>query len=158
MKNHAMNLTPHFSFAEMTRTDTGLPNDPPIEVGANLVRLCDEVLEPIRALLGAPLVVHSGYRSADVNRAVGGAWNSRHLDGRACDFHPANDEHIRLEFDKIMLSKIPYDMLLLEHKAGRYWIHAEIPELGFSPRRIAKTAVWTENGMQYRDVKKDVKK
>jgi len=149
-----MHLTPHFSFAEMTRTDTGLENDPPVSAGANLVRLCEEVLEPVRALLGAPLVIHSGYRSPEVNRAVGGAWDSSHLEGRACDFHPANDNHIRLEFDKIMLSKIPYDVLRLEHKSGRYWIHAEIPELGFPPRLIAKTAVWGENGMQYKDAKK----
>ena len=42
-------------------------------------------LERLRALVGAPLVVVSGYRCPEHNRAVGGARGSLHTRGMAAD-------------------------------------------------------------------------
>lgn len=83
-----MKLSPHFSLAELTTTGTGLANVPhPAEVSA-LVALCDHVLEPVRALLGVPLRVNSGYRSEAVNAAIKGAARSQHMRGEAADVVP----------------------------------------------------------------------
>jgi len=147
-------LSENFTLAELTRTDAGLPNAPPAGALDNLERLACDVLEPIRALLGAPLIVHSGFRSRDVNAAVGGARASAHLEGRACDFHPANEQLIRSEFEKIMHSGIPFDRIILEYKRSRYWIHAEIARLGDPPRRLCYIAVENGNGMSYREVRR----
>ncbi len=50
-----MNLTPHFTLAELTRTGSGLLNEPGTAHIENLRALCEELLEPLRAALGAPL-------------------------------------------------------------------------------------------------------
>lgn len=84
-----MQLSPHFSLAELTRTSTTLPNEPDEASRKRLKLLCDEVLEPLRALVG-PLRVNSGYRSLEVNRAIGGAAHSQHLRGEAADVVPLN--------------------------------------------------------------------
>lgn len=76
----------YFTFEELIKTDTGLPNIPPMfsVVGWNLTKLC-LVLDVIRAHCGCAVIVNSGYRSPEVNDAVGGVPNSKHLDGRAAD-------------------------------------------------------------------------
>jgi uncharacterized protein YcbK (DUF882 family) len=83
-----MQLSPHFSLAEMTRTAHALPNDPSPEVVEHLTRLCLTLLEPVRTLLGVPLRVNSGFRSPAVNAAVHGSPTSQHMRGDAADLVP----------------------------------------------------------------------
>lgn len=83
-------LSPHFTLAEMSVTRTGHSNVPPGPVVEHLIRLCEEILEPIRAEWG-PVKVYSGYRSETVNSAVGGAPNSAHRTGDAADFDTGRD-------------------------------------------------------------------
>jgi zinc D-Ala-D-Ala carboxypeptidase len=77
-------LTPHFTLAEMTTTSTGISNVPNDEQLADLIRLCSSILEPMRELTG-PLTVNSGFRSTEVNHAIGGANKSQHMAGQAAD-------------------------------------------------------------------------
>lgn len=84
-----MQLTEHFSLAEMARSNTalrlGLDNTPPAWVVANL-RLMAHALEHVRAQYGLPLRIYSGYRSEAVNTACGGSPRSAHKLGLAADF------------------------------------------------------------------------
>ncbi len=82
-----MKLSDHFTLAEMTVTQQrGLDNRPSRATIENL-KATAELLEQVRALLGAkPIVVTSGYRSPEVNRAVGGSTHSEHMTGSAADF------------------------------------------------------------------------
>lgn len=128
-----MRLTEHFGLEEMTKTDTGLDNDPPIECAADLIRLCEDILEPIRALLGnQPIKINSGYRSKWVNRQVGGVINSQHTKGQAADFVPQSVS-LKVAYDLIRESSIPYDQLILEPT----WLHVSIASEGEPPRRQA---------------------
>jgi hypothetical protein len=45
-----------------------------------------ELLEPIRALVKAPIQITSGYRCPDLNKRVGGSETSQHIQGEAADF------------------------------------------------------------------------
>lgn len=72
-------LTPHFSSAEL--------GNPPSRYAAN-AQATAELLEAIRGVLGVPLRITSGYRSASKNVAVGGAAGSGHLTASAADFVP----------------------------------------------------------------------
>lgn len=83
-----MNLTLHFTLAEFTRSakaqELGLDNTPTAAAKANLARTA-QMLERVRAHLGAPITITSGYRGPVLNKAVGGATSSDHLQGLAAD-------------------------------------------------------------------------
>ena len=55
----------------------------PAEPAERLIRAADAVREHF----GEPLIPTSTVRCKDHNAAVGGVWNSRHLEGRAMDFY-----------------------------------------------------------------------
>ena len=76
-----MNLTPNFSVWEFASKD-GAPF--PLEVLRNLKKLAQE-LEVIRAEVGKPIIINSGYRSPEHNAKVGGVKDSMHLTGKAAD-------------------------------------------------------------------------
>lgn len=144
-----MILSAHFDLDEMTRSQTALrlgigntPNQTQIE---ELERLCADLLEPIRALLGVALHVDSGFRSHAVNAAVGGVATSAHLDGRAADIVPAGITLLDA-FEKIRLSRLPYDQLIIECNA---WIHVGAAPLDHMPRRQAMTASGSPGHWRY---------
>ena len=124
----------HFSFAELTHTNTGLDNVPNADEGAALVRLADICLEPMRLLVG-PLTVDSGFRCPAVNSQVGGVSSSQHLHGEAADLVPAQVSPSVL-FDLTHASAIPFDQLILEFG----WVHVSTAPLGKLPRRQALKA------------------
>ena len=85
-----MQLSPHFYLAEFTHTQIGerlgLDNGPPRAVFDNL-KMTAQRMEVVRKILGdVPIIISSGYRSPQVNRAVGGAQDSAHCKGFAVDF------------------------------------------------------------------------
>ena len=122
-----MNLSPHFTLAELTRTSSGQPNVPNAAETKALVALCSSLLEPIRAKFG-PVSIHSGYRSKAVNEAIGAAKNSQHMRGEAVDFHcpGATLEHVMRWI--VTESGLAYGQVILEgHTAGEpTWIHLSL--------------------------------
>ena len=95
-------LTPHFTLEELTTTKTGISNIPHENDINQLLILCRDVLEPLRSYYNKPLIVDSAFRSAAVNRAVGGVSNSQHLIGQAADIH-SDYVPVRLLYNDIQL-------------------------------------------------------
>lgn len=117
-------LSPHFSLAEMTHTNTGIPNTPGPIAQARLAHTAG-MMEHVRALLGHPIAVASGYRSPMLNSAIGGSPTSDHMNGDACDF-TCPDFGTPLEVaDAVAKSGLKYDQLILEYG----WVH-----LSWGPR------------------------
>lgn len=112
-----MSLSPHFTLAELTRTGTGLANDPAPSQVAALTSLCLHVLEPIRALLGVPLRVTSGFRSSAVNAAIKGAAGSQHMRGEAVDFVPVGID-VETAMRRIATARLPVDQLIVYPRGG----------------------------------------
>lgn len=86
----ALHLTPHFTLAELIASEYAQRhgiNNVPVEpsITGNLHVLASG-LERCRAVLGAPMVITSGYRNPEVNAAVGGSQHSAHMRGLAADF------------------------------------------------------------------------
>ena len=125
-----MNLSPHFTLAEMTVSQTaarkGLDNTPSEAVIAKL-RKTAQGLEGVRVVLGgAPIIISSGYRSPAVNAAVpGSAKNSQHMTGEAADFTAPRFGSVFDVFGAIKSSGIKYDQLALEFNS---WIHISFSE------------------------------
>lgn len=130
-----MNFPKYFTLKELVNSDTAkeknIDNVPNFEHIVNLYRLCDKVLEPSRKELGRPITVTSGYRSPELNKAVGGVSNSQHLTGCAADLKCTN----LVELFDILSENPEIDQLLFEDNGVTRWIHVSIPEQGKTPRR-----------------------
>jgi hypothetical protein len=134
-----MQLSEHFTLEELSFSEAaarlGTDNTPAAAEIENLTRTA-ATLETIRALLGAmPIHVHSGYRSPQVNRAVGGVDSSAHCRGLACDFVcPAFGTPLEVA-RTILSSAIEYDQLIREYG----WVHVGLAQAGMRARREALT-------------------
>jgi len=134
-----MKISEHFTLEELCFSEAaarlGLDNIPSASIVANL-GLVAALMEKIRALLdGKPIVVHSGYRSVLVNKAVGGVGTSAHCLGLACDFvcpRFGPPEEVAMA---ILKSEIDYDQLILEYG----WVHIGLAQEGRLCRREALT-------------------
>lgn len=125
-----MNLSSHFTLAEMTYSETAkkhsIDNTPPPEAVKNMQALCEEVLEPIRALVGKPITINSGYRCLALNRLLGSKDSSQHVKGEAADIECPGVSNLELAW-LIFKSTIFLDQLILEnYKPGdpaSGWVH-----------------------------------
>jgi hypothetical protein len=119
-----MQLTPHFSLAELTVTKTKIDNTPSKEV-IEVLRTTAFYMEKVREILGnVAITINSGYRSPDVNRQVGGSTNSSHTYGYAVDFTAYG--HTPLTISNILAkSSLKFDQLIYE----KTWVH-----ISFDPR------------------------
>jgi hypothetical protein len=134
-----MKISEHFTLEELSFSEVaarlGLDNSPSPSVITNL-GLVAAAMEQVRTLLGdKPIAVHSAYRSAEVNRAVGGVVTSAHCHGLACDFVcPAFGTPVEVALS-ILKSEIEYDQLILEYG----WVHVALAQEGSLSRREALT-------------------
>lgn len=80
-----MNTPKYFTFAELTTTTTGKPNNPSTWEHVSNLSTLGLVLDAIRAEFGKPIRVNCAFRSEAVNAAVGGVKTSAHLKGLAAD-------------------------------------------------------------------------
>ena len=90
----------------------------------NLRRLCDNILEPLRKHTKEPVIISSGYRSPQLNRAIGGARQSDHMTGKAADIQTKN---LDLAFGWIK-NNFKFKQLILEQSGYKRWIHVSYDE------------------------------
>jgi zinc D-Ala-D-Ala carboxypeptidase len=120
-----MMLSEHFSLAELTISQTAsrlnLDNTPGPGTLEHL-KVLAQTLEKVRALLGKPLLINSGYRSIAVNRAVGGVGTSAHCLGYAADFIcPAFGTPLDIA-KALAASDLKWDQVIEEHT----WLHISV--------------------------------
>ena len=128
-------MTPHFTLAELTRTDhRQFDNTPNNDEIANLTRLA-QFLELVKVKLGnKPIMVNSAFRSKAVNDAVGSKDTSQHRLGCAADIRvPGMTPNEVVE--AVMESGLRYDQIIREFDS---WTHISIPNTpDLFPRRQA---------------------
>lgn len=136
-----MNLTKNFDLDELTRSDyaerMGIDNTPSEIVIANLKAVCENVLEPLQEIVKKPISIHSGYRSSDVNKGIGGSATSQHVDGKAVDITVKGMTVD--ELFEIASKYVPYDQII--HEFGR-WVHISYS----NPLRRTKLWAVKQNG------------
>lgn len=119
MKNHK-----YFTLSELCNSSTadklGIDNTPtdPV-ILSNLDYIMDQ-LDTIREGYGKPIIINSGYRCPELNKAVGGVADSYHQKGLAVD--------IRWD-DKLIpyiMENAKFDKMIREHSSsGVRWIHIQ---------------------------------
>lgn len=119
----------YFTLKELTRSSTAeakkLDNTPDKTAEANLTKLVDNVLDPLREMYGKPIVVTSGYRSKAVNNSVNGATSSQHALGEAADISIGSKEENKKLFNLIK-DNLPFDQLINEYDYS--WVHVSYRE------------------------------
>ena len=140
-----MNISQHFTIDELVHSSTavrlGIDNTPSEEIIEHM-KVLAAGLEKVRAVLGHPLHIDSGYRCDILNAAVKGSKNSAHLRGYAADFTcPAFGTP--LEIVRVIVgSGILFDQCIQEGT----WVH-----ISFDPRlrREVLTAHFQNGAVSY---------
>lgn len=154
-----MRLSKNLTLNECLRSGVaerlGIDNVPDDEwVLENLRQIAERVFQPCRDHFGSPLYVSSGYRSPDLNRAIGGSKRSQHVQGRALDldadvfggfsnaelFHYIKDN---LEFDQMVWEFGDSD--------NPDWVHVSYVRDGVNRKRCLK-ACRDDKGQVYYEV------
>ena len=125
-----MNLSPHFTFDELTRTgQSSLQAKNREEAKAftgSLVQLAN-MLEVIRAHFGKPLKVNSAFRGQAVNAGTPGASKtSQHMLGEAADIEIPGVDDADLHRWICTQSGLKFGQCILERPPGRSWVHVSI--------------------------------
>ena len=149
-----MQLSKNFWLSEFTKsqaaTRRGLSNVPgPSEIAA-LRDLVENVLQPIRDHFRVPVSISSGYRSAAVNRAVGGTGTSQHTKGQAADIEVSGVSNRDLA--EWIRDNLPFDQVILEgynaaEGPNSGWVHVSYRKN--SPRRSVLTAQFINGRAHY---------
>lgn len=141
-----MQLTQHFALEELVFSSTAqrlnIDNTPDSDTIQRLM-VTAMGLEKIRALLGAPLHIDSGYRCPTLNKAVGGVPDSAHISGYAADFICPEFGSPLTIARTIAGSGINFDQCIVE---CNQWVH-----VSFDPkmRQQALTAINVNGKMAY---------
>jgi zinc D-Ala-D-Ala carboxypeptidase len=122
-----MNLSEHFTLEEMTHSEIGArkgyDNTPNEKEVANLRRLCG-LLEKVKEVIGnKPVFINSGFRSKQVNDAVGSKDSSQHRLGCAADIRVPGMTPKQI-ISACILARLPYDQIILEFDS---WVHISVP-------------------------------
>jgi zinc D-Ala-D-Ala carboxypeptidase len=145
-----MNLSEHFTLAEMTLSPTairkGISNTPNAQAIKNLKALCNNVLEPLRAHIGGPIKISSGYRSEGLNSLIGGSKSSQHKTGQAVDIDLKNKS---AEAFKWIIANLDYDQIIWEfgNDSQPDWIHVSYSTK--INRKIAMRAIKSNGKTKY---------
>lgn len=118
----------YFTLKEMCKSATaeklGIGNAPTEEAAANIDRLINNVLDPVREKIREPIIVNSGYRSPKLNKAVGGVSTSQHVKGEAADITLRDKTRNRKLYDAVVSLGV-YDQVIWEKGCDAYpdWVH-----------------------------------
>lgn len=143
-----MNITKNFTLEELTNAPASFGNKAGSYEIANLSRLAEQVLQPLRDHVGKPIKIHSGYRCPEYNVSVGGAKNSEHLFGMAADISIEGYTNADI-IEACVNLNLPFQQIIDEqlYRANgelHKWIHISCTS---NPGRVIKTARNTKQNL-----------
>jgi len=141
-----MQISKHLSLAEVSRSETakrrGINNTPSGEHLENFKKLAENIFEPIREHFAVPIHISSGYRSKELNAAIGGASSSQHCQGEAVDIDMDGSSSGVSNADvfKYIKDNLTFDQLIWEFGSDSNpdWVHASYESTGKQRKQILK--------------------
>ena len=84
-----MKISDNITYAEAIHSQTakrrGIDNTPTAKQVEVMKLTAEKIFEPLRKFVGGPIKVNSFFRSAELNKAIGGSKTSQHCKGQAID-------------------------------------------------------------------------
>lgn len=141
-----MQISKHLSLSEVSRSDTakrkGINNTPTSEHLENFKKLAQNVFEPVREHFKVPIYISSGYRSFDLNKAIGGSASSQHCSGEAIDIDMdgTKDGVSNADVFNFIKSNINFDQLIWEFGSATNpdWVHVSYKAIGNQRKQVLK--------------------
>lgn len=131
-----MKISKHLSFAEVVRSETakrrGISNVPTAEHLENFKLLAENVFEKVREHFKVPIYISSGYRSKELNDAIGGSKTSQHSKGQAIDIDMdgSRSKVTNADIYNYIKDNLEYDQLIWEFgtDSNPDWVHVSYSE------------------------------
>tara|TARA_S200002703_G_scaffold136351_1_gene125645 strand:- start:1006 stop:1479 length:474 start_codon:yes stop_codon:yes gene_type:complete len=147
-----MKLSNNLTLVEATKSNTairrGIDNTPTDAHIENLKYLAQKVFQPLRENFGSAIYVSSGYRSKELNEAIGGSQRSFHSHGMALDLDQDGKSYAVSNADIFYYIKdnLPFSELIWEFgdEDKPDWVHVAIAK-GREDEKNTKIA-YRENG------------
>lgn len=130
-------ISRHVSYREATFSATaarlGIDNTPTPAHLRSMMLLAERVFEPLRAHVGGPIGITSFYRSAKLNKAVGGSASSQHCLGQAMDLdmdRVPNPKATNAQLFHLVRTTLLFDQLIWEFGTEKNpdWVHVSLVE------------------------------
>jgi len=119
-------ISKHISYKEAVGSNyakqKGIKNKPNEEQVENMKLLAEEVFEPLREWVDAPIKVNSMFRSKELNSAIKGSLKSSHLNGEAMDITSMGGKS-NLEMFHYIKDNLCFDQLIWEFGKEPKWLH-----------------------------------
>ena len=152
-----MKLSENLSLAECLKSKTatrlGINNEPDDEwVVENLREIAERVFQPCRDHFGVPIYVSSGYRSPDLNRAIGGSLRSQHMEGRALDLDcDVYGSITNSELFNYIRENLEFDQMVWEFgdDDNPNWVHVSYVHGGHNRKRCLRARRDDNNKVYY---------
>ncbi len=117
-------ITANFTVKEACWLPTwGKLHSPTIREQAALQQTC-ALMEKVRAVISRPIDVHCMIRPTEYNKLIGGAKQSPHIFGLACDFSVPG-----VQCDEVRDDLLPFLNIWkvrMEDKPGSNWVHLDL--------------------------------
>ena len=139
-----MQISKHLSLAEVSRSETakrrGINNTPSGEHLENFKKLAENVFEPIREHFGVPIHISSGYRSKELNSAIGGSSTSQHCQGEAIDIDMDGTSITNAQIFHFIKDNLVFDQMIWEFGTDKNpdWVHVSYESTGKQRKQILK--------------------
>jgi len=141
-----MQISKHLSLAEVSRSETakrrGINNTPSGEHLENFKILAENVFEKVREHFGVPIHISSGYRSKELNKAIGGSATSQHCSGEAIDIDMDGSAHgvTNAQVFNYIKDNLEFDQLIWEFGSDTNpdWVHVSYESTGKQRKQILK--------------------
>ena len=119
-------ISKHISYKEAVGSNyakqKGIKNKPNEEQVENMKLLAEEVFEPLREWVDAPIKVNSMFRSLELNTALKGSKTSSHMKGEAMDITSMGGKS-NLEMFHYIKDNLCFDQLIWEFGKEPKWLH-----------------------------------
>jgi len=137
-----LSMAPNFKYEEFVKSNTairkGIPNIPTEEIWQKIELLAEHCIQPIRTHFG-PIKINSGFRSPDLNVAIGGSTTSNHCNGEASDIESWTGKIALLDIAEWAFNNLEFRTIIVEYPP-QGWIHIDYRKGGNLKRLKLKDA------------------